>query len=130
MMTSNLFVGDSDQAATGASASEISNPKRKRLFIADLFYLKRLFARRKFEANPFTKVLVQQRFGDWRHPAHPIVVEVRLVHAYNPVAGFAPVGLANCDVGSEAHNVSRSVRRFDDFRRVQTFLELQNPLIE
>src|ERR1043165_8241470 len=130
MMMSNLSADGSAPPASDAAASVISNPRRKRLFIADLFYLKRLFARRKFETNPFAAFSIQKCFRNRGHPTHPIVVEIDLVNAHDPVTCFGPIRLANRNVGSEADNVSRPAGRPNDLGSVQTFFELPNALIE
>src|SRR2546423_5894583 len=127
--TSNLSVG-STPPASGARTTEISNAKRKRLFITDIFYLKGLLARRKFEANPFTPFSVPKRFRNGRHPTDPIVAEVHFVDAHDPVTRLAPVGFAHSHVGSETNDIRRASRRFDNLSRLQTFLKLQDALID
>ena len=101
-----------------------------RSFITDLFYLKRLFPRRKFETNPFASFSVQERLRDWRHPAHPIVVEIHFIHADDAITRLVAIGLANGHVGAKPNDVSRAVNRFYDLGRVQTFLQLADSLID
>src|SRR3954468_15221593 len=88
--------------------------KRKRLLITDFFYLKAVLARRKFEANPFTQFPVQQRPGDRRHPAHPVVVRVGLIHANDPIRRFFAARFADRHARSEADDVRRPSLWIDD----------------
>src|SRR5437762_8564918 len=104
MMTSNFSAGSAPRARD-ANASEIKSAKTKRSFITDVLYLKGLFARRKFEADPFAAFPVQKRLGDRRHPAHPIVFEIRLVYTHDAVARLVPLPLANRHVRAEANDV-------------------------
>src|SRR5688572_3258230 len=116
MMISNLSAGGSTPNAKGASASEIRTAKRKRSFIPDLYYLKRLFSRRKFEANPLAAPAVEERFGDRGHPAHPIAIHVGLIHSHDAVARFCSVAFAHCDVRAKPNHICWSTRGWDDFR--------------
>src|SRR3981081_2899204 len=116
-MTSNLSpAGGSTPKASGINAIETRSARRKRSFITDLYYLKRLLSRRKFEANPLASFAVQKRFGDGRHPAHSVLVGVSLIHTHDPVARFAAIGFPDCDGRSESHHVERTARCANDLR--------------
>src|SRR5688572_19919968 len=130
MTTSNLSIGDSTPNAKGASASEIRTANRKRSFISDLYYLKRLFSRRKFKANQLAAFAVEERPGDRRYPAHPIAICVRLVRAYDPIARLRSVAFPHRDGRTKSDHVRRPGRGWDDFRRLQTFLQLRYALVE
>src|SRR5688500_4019829 len=130
MTTSNLSAGGSWPNAKGASASEIRTANRKRSFITDLYYLKRLFSRRKFEANPLAAFAVEERFGDWGHPADPIAIHVGLVHAHDAIARFGSVTFPHRNGRAKPNHVRRPAGGRDDFSALQTFLELQNALVE
>src|SRR3954468_19575012 len=107
MTTSNSScVNRSARRATTTKATR-ATAKRKRLLITDFFYLKAVLARRKFEPNLFTAFPVQQRPGDRRHPAHPVVVRIRLVHSNNPIRCFFAARFADRHARSEADNVGR-----------------------
>src|SRR5437763_11865621 len=101
MMTSNF----SAEAAKDATASKTTNAKRKRLFITDLFYLKRLFARRKFETNPLASFPVQKRFRDRRHPADPIIFGIGFIDADDAITGLVIVRFPNRHVRAETDDI-------------------------
>src|SRR2546423_3860656 len=105
MMTSN-FSSEADRETTGATTRR--RQKRKRLVIANLFYLKRLLTRRKFEANAVTAFPVQKRLRDRRHPAHPVVLEIGFVYANDAIAGFTAIGLANRHIRAETNDIHRA----------------------
>src|SRR2546423_9301864 len=136
MMKSNFWTaGDSRPRPIGTRAIETRNAKKSRndtgrSFIIDLYYLKSLLTRRKFEANLLAPFAIQERPGNWRHPAHPVSVGVALVHAHDPIAGFAAIGFAHPDAGAEPDNITRAAGRGYDLRRLQTFLDLPDALIE
>src|SRR5688572_8847437 len=130
MTTSNLSAGGSWPNARGASASEIRTARRKRSFIPDLYYLKRLFSRRKFEANPLAASAIKERLGDGGHPAHPIAIHIGLVHAHDAIARFGSVAFPHSDGRTKSNHVCCPARGGDDLRRLQTFLELRDALIE
>src|SRR5688572_13345239 len=130
MTTSNLSAGGSWPNAKGASASEIRTAKRKRSFIPDLYYLKRLFSRRKFEANPLAALAVEERFGDRGHPAHPIAIHVGLIHSHDAIARFGSVAFPHRDGRAKSNHLRRSTWGWDDLGRLQALLKLRNALIE
>src|SRR3954447_10554345 len=130
MMTSNLPPDDSAPRTIGASASEKSRARTRRSFISDLYYLKSLLARRKFEADPLAAPVIEQRLRDWRDPAHPVLIRIGLIDTNNPVARFRAVALANRDARAEADHVWRTSRQLDHFRRFQALFELHNTLVQ
>src|SRR5687768_5769392 len=130
MTTSNLSAGGSRPNAKGASASEIRTAKRKRSFIPDVYYLKRLFSRRKFEANPLAAFAVEECFGDGGHPAYPIAIHIGLIHPYDAITRFGSVAFPHRDGRAKSNHLRRAVRSGNHFRRLQAFLKLHNALIE
>src|SRR5688572_15739079 len=130
MTTSNLSAGGSRPNAKGASASEMRTANRKRSFIPDVYYLKRRFSRRKFEANPLAAFAVEKRFGDGGHPAHPIAIHIGLIHPHDAIARFGSVTFPHRDGRTKSNDVRRPAWRWNDLRRLQTFLELGDALIE
>src|SRR5687768_2617337 len=130
MTTSNLSAGGSRPNAKGASASEIRTAKRKRSFIPDVYYLKCLFPRRKFEADPLAALAIEERFGDRGHPAHPIAIHIGLIHPHDAIARFGSVAFPHRDGRAKSNDIRWPTWGWDDLRRLQTFLELHDALIE
>src|SRR5687767_9697463 len=140
MMTSNLSVAAG--SAPGASgpgairkrkeraAATDARKERLRSFIPDLYYLKRLFTRRKFEANQLAACAVEKRPGNRRHPAHPVAVRVRLIRAHDAIGRFGSVAFPHRDGRAKSDHVRRPFWGWDDFRGLQTFLELHDALVE
>src|SRR3954469_2529714 len=130
MMTSNLPPDDSAPRTIGASASEKSRARTRRSFISDLYYLKSLLARRKFEADPLAASMIEQRLRDRRDPTNPVLIRVGLIDTNNPITRFRAVRLANGDARAEADHLWRTGRRLDHFRRFQALFELHDALVQ
>src|SRR5437899_2642681 len=102
MMTSNLPAGSCAPAPGRARAIKISEASARRSFITDVYYLKRLLSRRKFEADAFAAPMIQKCLGNRRNPTDPVLIRIGLINPNDAITRLRPVAFTDRNVGAKA----------------------------